>query len=305
MKKVWIFFLIVFAGWVTRCDRAPQKQQDELQEPMITVSIQPQKYFVDRIAGDHFQVQVMIPPGASPVTYDPSPSQMKKLEQSQAYIRIGHIVFEKAWMEKIRTVNPNLEILDQSQDVDLISSPGSSTHSGQGVDPHIWNSPRAVKTQVENIRDFLIRLDAAHQKAYRENAQVFLAQIDSLDARISERLSGLEQKDFLIFHPALSYFARDYGLNQIALEHQGKEPTPARIKQVIDRSDASRIKAVFIQKQFSTDEARAIARELEAEVVRIDPLAYNWLENMQQMSRAIADALESDINKAKADSSYE
>ncbi|MBS3808212.1 MAG: zinc ABC transporter substrate-binding protein [Bacteroidales bacterium] len=304
MKKV-IIFIIVFTGWLTGCDRAPRKQQGQSQKSMITVSIQPQKYFVERIAGDHFQVQLMIPPGASPVTYDPSPSQMKKLEHSLAYIRIGHIVFEKAWMEKIRSVNPGLKILDQSQGVDLIREPGHSSGSGQGVDPHIWTSPREVKTQVMNIRDFLIRLDSAHHKTYRENARVFLTRIDSLDARITRRLSDLEQADFLIFHPALSYFARDYGLNQISLEHQGKEPTPARIKEVIDRSDASHIKAVFIQKQFSTDEARTIARELDAEVVRIDPLAYDWLENMQSMSRAIADALKNDSKKAKVDLSHE
>lgn len=302
MKKV-IILIIVFTGWLTGCDRAPQKQQG--QKPMITVSIQPQKYFVEQIAGDHFQVQLMIPPGASPVTYDPSPSQMKKLEQSQAYIRIGHIVFEKAWMEKIRSVNPGLKILDQSEGVDLIREPGHSSGSGQGVDPHIWTSPREVKTQVKNIRDFLIRLDSAHHQTYRENAREFLTRIDSLDARISERLSDLGQADFLIFHPALSYFARDYGLNQISLEHQGKEPTPARIREVIDRSEASRIEDVFIQKQFSTDEARALARELEAEVVRIDPLAYDWLQNMQIMSRAIADALKNDSNQAKVDSSHE
>jgi len=300
MKKV-ILYLVIFTGWIMGCNQSRQNQQGQSQVPMITVSIQPQKYFVERIAGEHFQVQLMIPPGASPVTYDPSPSQMKNLEQSKAYIRIGHIIFEKAWMDKIRSVNPDLKIMDQSQGVDLITDDGNSPGSGRGVDPHIWTSPREVKTQVKNIRDFLIRLDSAHQKIYRENARKFLASIDSLDDSISGRLDGLEQADFLIFHPALSYFARDYGLHQISLEHQGKEPTPSRIKEVIDRSKASHIKAVFIQKQFSTDEARAIARELDAQVVRIDPLAYDWLQNMQSMSRAIADALKNGTNQAKGE----
>lgn len=274
-------------------------ENDGKQEPMITVSIQPQKYFVEQIAGGHFQVQLMIPPGASPVTYDPSPGQMQELERSKGYIRIGYIVFEKVWMDKIQSVNPDLRIIDQSKGVDLIRRDTHGRDEIQGVDPHIWTSPREVKTQVKNIRNFLISLDSTHRQTYRENTRHLLARIDSLDAFIAGNLSGLEQTDFLIFHPALSYFARDYDLNQIALEHQGKEPTPARIRQVVDRSDASSIRAVFIQEQFSTDEARAIARELGADVVRVDPLAYDWLENMRKMSGAIARALSEGSNNGK------
>ncbi len=299
MRKIFtalIVLMVLFAG----CNPSGEEKEGDRQ-PMITVSIQPQKYFVEQIAGGHFQVQLMIPPGASPVTYDPSPGQMQKLERSKGYIRIGYIVFEKVWMDKIQSVNPDLRIMDQSQGVKLIRKNGNGKGEAQGVDPHIWTSPREVKTQVKNIRNFLISLDSAHRQVYQENTRRLLGRIDSLDAFITRNLDGLEQTDFLIFHPALSYFARDYGLNQISLEHHGKEPTPARIRRVIDRSDASSIRAVFIQEQFSTDEARAIARELGADVVRIDPLAYDWLENMRKMSGAITRALADGSGTAKKD----
>jgi zinc transport system substrate-binding protein len=273
---------------VTGCGK---KQQQDQQKNLITVSILPQKYFVEQIAGDRFEVNVMIPPGANPVTYDPAPSQMQKVEQSSAYIRVGYLVFERAWMDKIKGINPEMEVFDQSEGVDLIRN-ASHHHAGEkGIDPHIWTSPKAVKKQVQNIGSFLTRLDPANQEDYEENTRQFLARIDSLDRMISSNLQGLEGSSFLIFHPALSYFARDYGLNQISLEHEGKEPSPSRLKEVIERAEASHIEAVFVQQQFSTDEAETLARELNAEVVRIDPLAHNWFDNMKSMSHAIVEAL--------------
>ena len=273
---------------VTGCGK--KKEQDQ-HKNLITVSILPQKYFVEQIAGDHFEVNVMIPPGANPVTYDPAPSQMQKVEQSSAYIRVGYLVFERAWMNNIRGINPEMEVFDQSEGVDLIHNASGKHASEKGIDPHIWTSPRAVKKQVQNIGDFLIQLDPANQETYEENTRRFVARVDSLDRMISSRLKGMQGSSFLIFHPALSYFARDYGLNQISLEHEGKEPSPSRLKEIIERAEDSHIEAVFVQKQFSTDEAQTLARELNAEVIRIDPLAYDWLENMESMSRTIVEAL--------------
>jgi len=277
--------LLMFAG----CGRKQEKNQ---QENRITVSILPQKYFVEQIGGDHFQIHVMIPPGANPATYDPAPSQMQKVEESAAYIRIGYLVFERAWMDKIRGINPGMKVFDQSRGVELIRDASHKHATDKGIDPHIWTSPKSVRKQVRNIGDFLTTLDPAHQETYEKNTRRFLSRVDSLDKMISEQLKGLEGSTFLIFHPALSYFARDYGLNQTSLEHEGKEPSPARLKQIIDRAKGSNIRAVFVQKQFSTDEAKTLARELNAEVVQIDPLAYDWFENMKSMSRTLVEALQ-------------
>jgi zinc transport system substrate-binding protein len=288
MMNKYIGLLAALLLMVTGCGK---KQEQDQQKSRITVSILPQKYFVEQIAGDHFEVNVMIPPGANPVTYDPAPSQLQQVEQSVAYIRVGYLVFERAWMDKIRGISPEMKVFDQSEGVDLIRNASGKHATEKGIDPHIWTSPKAVKTQVQNIGDFLIQLDPANRETYEENTRQLVGRVDSLDRVISGKLEGLKGSSFLIFHPALSYFARDYGLNQISLEHEGKEPSPSRLKEIIERAEKSRIEAVFVQKQFSTDEAATLARELNAEVVRIDPLAYNWFDNMKSMSRTIAKTL--------------
>lgn len=262
----------------------------------ITVSILPQKYLVDQLSGNRFEVNVMIPPGASPVTYEPSPKQISDIGNSTAYLRIGHIVFEKVWMDKIKSANPHLQIFDQSKHVDLISEGKNRKTSGAAsqkanVDPHIWLSPESVKTQLITIRDMLIKLDSANREVYSENCQRLQEKIDSLDARMRKSLGGMDNRGFLIFHPALSYFARDYQLEQIAVQHEGKEPSAARIRNLVDEARKRNIKVVMIQKQFSTDEAKALAQELDGEVIQIDPLAYNWLENMKTITRKMQKAL--------------
>jgi len=263
---------------------------------MVTVSILPQEFFVKQLAGDRFEVNVMIPPGASPVTYEPSPKQIQKIGGSMAYLKIGHIVFEKVWMDKLRSANPELQVFDQSKHVELIRHETQGKHSmghnhGRGVDPHIWLSPEAVKVQVKNIRDMLIELDSANRKEYQNNYHTFINRIDSLDDQINKTLEGIDNRSFLIFHPALSYFARAYQLEQVAVQHEGKEPSPARLRNLIDEARKKNIRAVLIQEQFSTDEAQTLAEELNAEVIQVDPLAYNWMKNMMTIARKMQKAL--------------
>lgn len=268
-------------------------QKTERQDKDVTVSILPQKYFVDKVSGKRFDVNVMVPPGANPVTYEPSPRQMSNLGNSLAYLKIGHVVFEQVWMDRIRSANPRLKIFDQSENVDLIDHGGNgSTHShGKGVDPHIWLSPESVQVQLRNIRDMLIKLDSVNRKDYRENCKALMKDIDSLDAEIQHSLEGIDNREFLIIHPALAYFARDYGLEQIAVQKEGKKPSPARIRNLVDKARERNIQAVIIQKQFSTDEAKTLARELDGEVIQIDPLAYNWMENMRTIAGKLRKAL--------------
>lgn len=296
MKRIpgWLFLLLPVMILVTGgCNSVTSRQEVD---KMITVSILPQKYFVDQLAGNRFEVNVMIPPGASPVTYEPSPKQIQKIGNSMAYLRIGHIVFEKVWMDKIQSANPELQVFDQSEHVELIRHETGHTHSmgqghGRGVDPHIWLSPGAVKAQVKNIKDMLIELDSANIKEYQNNYQAMISRIDSLDAQINKTLEDIDNRSFLIFHPALSYFARAYQLEQVAVQHEGKEPSPARLRNLIDEARKKNIRAVLIQEQFSTDEAQTLAEELNAEVIQVDPLAYNWMENMMTIARKMQKAL--------------
>jgi len=258
------------------------------EKDIITVSIPPQSYFVRQLAGDHFQINVMIPPGANPVTFDPPPGKMKKVAQSEAYIKIGHLAFEQIWMDKFKSMNRELAIYDQSKFVDLIhiheenDAHGHAQHTG--VDPHIWTSPAAVKKQMAVIKEALIELNPQEKRLYQKNYRNFISKIDSLDQFVKEAVDGSKNHSFMIFHPALSYFSRDYHLEQIPIEFDGKEPSPSRLKEMIDLSREKQIDKVLIQKQFNTDNAKMVAKEIGAEVVVINPLDSNWVEAIKHIT---------------------
>jgi zinc transport system substrate-binding protein len=278
MRNFFIALLIVIG--LISCTNQTQNQKNNKQS--ITVSILPQKYFVEKIIGDHFNINVMIPPGASPVTYEPTPKQMKELSASTTYIRIGHIEFEKVWMKKLQDLNPDMDIVDISKNTELVEAEHSHNgHHHHGVDPHIWTSPKEVKKQIELIYQYFITDYPEFKSEFTNNYNLFISEIDSLDSYILNELNDLQGRKFLIFHPALSYIARDYGLEQISIEIDGKEPTPANIQKIIEIAKSEDIKVVFVQNQFSTHNAEVIANEINGRVVQIDPLAYNWYEGIR------------------------
>ncbi len=284
MRKIVISLLVVIG--LFSCNN--QQQNQNINKQSVTVSVLPQKYFVEKIAGDRLNINVMIPPGASPVTYEPTPKQMKELSVSNLYIRIGHIEFEKSWMKKLRDINPEMCVVDQSVVANLIEAENihkdeheHNGHHHHGVDPHIWTSPKEVKKQVDFLYQYLIKTYPEFDSDFTKNYNSFLNEIDSLDSYITEQLKLYHGNKFIIFHPALSYFARDYGLVQISIEIDGKEPTPANIQEIIEVAKEEEIKVIFVQKQFSTHNAEVIAREINGRVVQIDPLSYNWPESLK------------------------
>ena len=271
----------------------------------ITVSILPQKYFVTRIAGEKFAVNVMIPPGHSPATYEPSARQMQAVSHSYLYFTIGHLPFEKAWLAKITANSPQMQVVDTSVGVDLLQgrhscqhhqhSPGDK-HSDSGmIDPHIWLSPQAVKKQAENMLLALVKLDPGNQKFYRERYRKFVTEIEQLDQRIRALLQKLSMRKFMVYHPAWGYFARDYQLQQLPLEIEGKEPNPADLRQLVANARQHRIKTIFVQKQFASHSAQTIAEEIGARVVYLDPLAYDWTGNMETIARSLHRALANEV----------
>ncbi|MCK5169266.1 MAG: zinc ABC transporter substrate-binding protein [Bacteroidales bacterium] len=284
MRKIVISLLIVFGLFA--CNN--QQQNHKINKQSVTVSVLPQKYFMERIVGNNLSINVMIPPGASPVTYEPTPKQMKELSVSSLYIRIGHIEFEKSWMKKIRDINPEMRVVDQSVVANLIEPEyklnDEHEHKGHhhhGVDPHIWTSPKEVKKQIDFLYQYLIKTYPEFDSDFTKNYNSFISEIDSLDSYVTEQLKLYHGNKFMIFHPALSYFARDYGLIQISIEIDGKEPTPANIQEIIEVAKKEEIKVIFVQKQFSTHNAEVIAREINGRVVQIDPLSYNWSESLK------------------------
>jgi len=244
------------------------------------VSIVPQKYFVERVGGDRIEVSVMVEPGFNPATYEPKPSQVEDLAKAQMYIRI-RVPFEEAWMDRIAAANEDVLIVDQSEGIERIG----------GTDPHIWLSPRLVKIQAQTICDGLVEVDPANESFYRGNLDSFLSDLEKLDRSIEETLSGLKSRKFMVFHPAWSYFARDYDLEMIPVQIEGSDPSAAEMAAVIRTARESNIKVILAQPEFSLKSAQTIAEEIDGEVLLISPLAADWATNLQLMADTMARAL--------------
>ena len=257
--------------------------QDRSDKPVISVSILPQQYFLKQLAGDLADINVMIPPGASPATYEPAVSQLGKLERSSSYFRIGHVGFELSWMDKIRSVNPEMRIVDLSKGVDLIQETEEEHHPGHshgGTDPHIWLSVPNARIIARNMYLELMPMFPDHQEELAGRYEKFTASLDSLDQAIHRKLDGVEDRDFMIYHPALTYFARDYQLVQHSLEIEGKSPSPAHLRAMTDLARDHEITRILIQAQFDRKNAEVLAREIGAEIIEFDPLDPNWMDQM-------------------------
>jgi zinc transport system substrate-binding protein len=254
------------------------------EKPVLSVSILPQQYFVEQLAGELVEVNVLIPPGASPATYEPTISQLGKLEQSELYLRIGHIGFELSWMDKITSVNPEMKIVDLSRGAELIyEEEGHENHHGHshgGTDPHLWLSVDNARIISQNLHQALLLMFPDHEEELKLRLTNFNASLDSLQQNIRDRLDGLEERSFIIYHPALTYFSREYHLHQYSLEIEGKSPSPAHLREITDLALENNISLILIQDQFDRTNAEVLAKEIGAEILAFDPLDPNWMEQM-------------------------
>jgi len=281
-------------------------------KPSVFVSILPQKYFVEQIAGDLVNVHVMVKPGASPATYEPKVSQMKKLAASEIYFAVG-VPFEKAWLERIAGVNPQMRIVRTDAGIEKLSmekhlhenegDEDSDRHEGhadddqanvqeEGLDPHIWLSPQLVKKQATVICASLKELVPEQTTLFESNLTRFIKKIDTLDTELREILAGKEKLRFMVFHPSWGYFAQNYNLKQIPIEIEGKGPKSSQLRQLILFARAEGIKVIFAQPQFSTKSARLVAREIDGQVITVDPLAEDWFANMKVVAEKFRDAIQ-------------
>jgi zinc transport system substrate-binding protein len=274
----------------------------------VWVSILPQKYFVERIAGGLARVSVMVQPGANPETYEPRPAQLRRMARSDIYFAIG-VPFERVWLKKISALNPLMQVIRTDKDIkkremlsghhhgerDPLKKRHSKGDNGPGEpfkDPHVWLSPPLVKIQANVIADAFIRIDPSNKSIYENNLKGFQAELDRLDSELRELFAGTGQKtEFLVFHPSWGYFADAYGLRQIAVETEGKEPSAADTVRLIGYCKEKGIKLVFAQPQFSAKSAKIIAREIGGKVVFIDPLSERWVENLQAVARELKASL--------------
>lgn len=262
------------------------------------VSILPQKTFVEAIGGDKVNVSLMVTPGNSPHTYEPKPSQMKEIANANVYFTIG-VEFEEAWLPKFTSQNEKMEVvhIDHSiQKIEMKEHHHEEKHAIEAHhddheerDPHIWTSPANVKLIAKNIYQSLIKIDPKNKAYYLENYKKLMTHIDETDIEITNLLIDLPtERTFMVFHPAWGYFARDYGLTQIAIEVSGKSPKPKQVMLLIKKAKEERVSAVFTAPEFSEKVAQEIANELHIPVIKVSPLNPKWSQNLINLAKAIA-----------------
>jgi zinc transport system substrate-binding protein len=284
MKKYLSILILLLAA----CQSKPKDGRN-----LVSVSILPQKYFVEQIAGNLLQVNVLVPPGSSPHNYEVLPSQMKDLSKSKAWLQIGLLTLEDALKAKLADINKNLAIVNCSEGIIPIAGSeneevGHEHSANEAFDPHIWLAPAEVKIMAKNTLNALKVGFPQHSSAFDENYTRFIARIDSVSMAIEQKLAPLKNRNILIFHPALAYYARQFNMSQMALEFDGKEPSPKHMKEIVDLAHEQNIHVIFIQKEFDPAFAQQLSREIDGKVVIIDPLDYNWEKQMLDITEKIA-----------------
>jgi zinc transport system substrate-binding protein len=265
---------------------------------IITVSISPFRYFVEAIGGSDFKVNVMVPSGADPHIYEPAPGQVTALSRSVAYISDGYLGFEITWLDRFYEASKGMKKLTLGRSIELIES--AEHHAGEhseGADPHFWIAPRSAKIIASSVKELLCELKPERRSVYEQNFSSLSDTIDYYDKLATSLFSEYKGKSFMIYHPALGYIARDYDLNQISVETEGKEPNPSSLRDFIDRAGNENIRIILVQKGFDTKNARAIASEIGAELKEIDPLDENWPQSVKDIITAIHESIKISSDK--------
>ncbi|WP_187647265.1 metal ABC transporter solute-binding protein, Zn/Mn family [Nitrosophilus labii] len=265
----------------------------------ICVSILPQKFFVKKITKDRFDIEVMVPPGSSPATYGVKPKQLKSIKKAKIYFAIG-VPFERAWLKRFKSVNEHLKIVDSGKYVKKIpmihhhhdehDEHDEKEHKHENLDPHIWMAPPLVMLQARVILEEIVKIDPKNEDFYIKNYKEFIKELAAIDTQILKRLKNIKQKEFIVYHPSFGYFAYVYGLKQIAIEKEGKEPTAKYLKKIVDFAKKEKIKVIFVEPQFSKKSAMFLAKKIGAKVETIDPLSYEWDKNIFKVVEAIEKA---------------
>jgi zinc transport system substrate-binding protein len=307
----------------------------------VFASVIPIQTFVEKIGGEHVDARAMVRPGFNPHTYDPTPQQISALAGAALYVRTG-VPFENAWMERIQSANPKMEVLDAREGIALgemeahdhddhnehrhdkhdeahhdhghddhgkkdqhaheehaHNDHGHDEHAahddhdhGHQQDPHVWVDPKRVKQMAGRIRDKLGGMAQAHASDFARNHDAFVAELNTLDAELHARLDPLRNRKFMVFHPAWGYFADSYGLTQVSIEREGKEPGARGLAALIEQAKEDNIKVVFVQPQFDRRQASQIAQAIGGVVVPVDPLAPDYVDNLRRVGKLFAEALQ-------------
>lgn len=272
-------------------------------KPTIAVSILPQQYAVERIAGDRVSTVVLVGTGQSPHSYEPTPRQMAALSQADAWI-LSNTDFEISLQPKISALYPELLIIDGTEGVAFRTleehhdeddmhdhAEGDAGPTGMEIDRHTWLGREPMKILGTHIYSTLSAVDPAGEPVYRENLSVFHREIDTVFEDLSNKLAPLKGSIVFVYHPAFGYFLDEFGITQKAVETGGKEPTAKSLSALITEAKEYQTPAIFVQAQFPTAAAENIAAAVGAQVLPLDPLAYDWMNNIRLMGEALTGAL--------------
>jgi zinc transport system substrate-binding protein len=305
LRGAFVFALIlsicILSGCISTDKQAAQPETEDMVNLVATTI--PLATFSEMVGGDKVKVSVLVPPGTSPHTFEPTPSNLMEVENADLYIKNGAGL--EIWMGRIIQANEDMLAVDSSAGMDLIETTESEDHAhgadldDEGADgkiltadPHIWLSPKNAMIIVENICDGLMEVDPDNAEFYRNNRDEYLSRLRELDSELNSTFSKTSRKEFIVLHPAWSYFARDYGLVQVPILESEKEPGPRYLAEVVEVAREKNITTIFVDVNFNPKSAEIIAAEIDGIVVPLNPLAENYIENMRSVGKKIATSLE-------------
>ena len=276
MKIIYCFIVLIIAT----------TSYAETIKPRVFVSIPPQKQFIKKIAGDYVDVDIMLLPGESPETFSPSPRLIVSLSNAVSYFQIG-VPFEKKWIDAIRSINKNIRIVPCCENILHVNQ-----HDHEDVnDMHIWNNPVNVQQLAKLILDELIVIDPTRSDEFLDNYQIFISELVALDNSIKSKLNNRKTNYFIVSHSAWGEYAQRYGLEQIALEKNGKEIGARSLLSIVNIAKQEGLNTLFVIEQYKTPLIEKLAAELGARLISLDPLAKDYIENMSAVTNKIANSL--------------
>ena len=281
MLTVLVFIVTLLAAG---CSQPPGAGGQETMK--VAVTLPPQAEMVREVGGGHVEVQVVVPPGADPHTFEPTAGELVRLSDNILYFRIGPdlLPFEDVLVSRLQEIEPGIRVIDSSEGVTLLASTDPDERGSP--DPHIWLSLRNAEIMTAHVRDALIEADPANAAEYQANSDEYISRLREADEDIRQGLSGSGVHTILVTHPSWGYFARDYGLTQVAIGEEGKEPTARELEHLVNLALKENIKVIFAEPEFSVRGAEVLAAEINGTVILVDPLAEDYLENMRRVAVA-------------------
>jgi zinc transport system substrate-binding protein len=284
-KRMMIVIILASLALILMAGCTEQGNTTESRRLVVAVTIPPQEEMVRAVAGDRVDVLVLVPPGSDPHTYEPSPQQLEQASRASLYLTLGSVLpVEDTLSRRLPSLNPGLVVVDTSAGVEFLGE-------GASRDPHIWLSPGNAVIMVGHIKDALIMADPSNETAYRAGAGDYIRQIEDLNHTISGSFAGKENRTVMVSHPAWAYFARDYNLTIISIEEEGKEPTPGELAALVERSRESGVTVIFADALEPRRNAEVIAAEIGATVETVNPLAPDYLANLDWTARLFTRSL--------------